>query len=72
LPLPAIPQASDDLMTKAPQAEQAAACRALARRARRLAGTLVVDRDRDDLIGYANELEAQAEELEAARPLTDD
>ena len=45
-------------------AEQAAACRTLAERALRLAGTLVDGPDRDELLRYAKELEAQASSLE--------
>lgn len=57
-------------MTKAPHVEQTAASRDLAKRARRLAGTFVDGPDRDRLLVYANELETQAAELEAARPVT--
>ena len=44
--------------------KQAAQCRDLAKRARRLAGTLVDSPDMDELLGYAQELEAQAGSLE--------
>jgi len=48
--------------------EQAAACRASAERARRLAETLVDSPDRNELLGYAKELEAQASSLEKQVP----
>jgi hypothetical protein len=48
--------------------EQAAACRALAERARRLAGTFVDGPDRNDFLDYAKELEAQASSLEKQGP----
>jgi hypothetical protein len=51
--------------------EQAAACRALAKRARHLAGTLVDGPDRKELIGYANELESQASSLERQEKVSD-
>jgi hypothetical protein len=46
--------------------EQAAATRDLARRARRLAQALTLDADRVRLLQYAEELEEQANRLEAA------
>jgi hypothetical protein len=58
-------------MAKASQLpEQAAACRDLARRARRLAGTFLNDQDRERLLQYAEEMEQRAGELEqqAAQP----
>jgi hypothetical protein len=45
-------------------AEQATATRDLARRAKRLAGTLTVPDDVDRLLRYAQELEAQAVDLD--------
>lgn len=57
-------------MTKTSQVEQAMASRDLAKRARRLAGTFMDGPDKDRLLQYASELEAQAAELEAARPVT--
>jgi hypothetical protein len=57
-------------MSKAPQVEQAANARELAKRARRLAGTLMDGPDKDGLLDYANELEAQAAALEAVPPVT--
>ena len=44
--------------------KQAAECRGLAERARRLAGTFLDGPDKDELLGYAEELEAQATSLE--------
>ena len=44
--------------------KQAVECRGLAKRARRLAGTFVDGPDRAELLGYAQELEAQATSLE--------
>ena len=44
--------------------EQAIATRELARRVRRLAGTLTVSADADQLLRYAEELDGQALELE--------
>ena len=44
--------------------KRAAQCRDLAKRARRLAGTLVDGPDMDELLGYTQELEAQASSLE--------
>lgn len=40
--------------------QQAADCRALAERARRLAGTLLDGPDKDELLRYAKELETRA------------
>jgi hypothetical protein len=51
--------------------KQAADCRALAKRARRLAGTFTDGPDRDELLGYANELEAQASSLERQKKALD-
>ena len=45
-------------------AEQASATRDLARRAKRLAGTLVAPEDTDRLLRYAQELEDQAVDLD--------
>ena len=45
-------------------AEQAAASRNLAQRAKRLAGTLIDPEDVDRLLRYADELEAQAVDLD--------
>ena len=45
-------------------AEQASASRDLARRAKRLAGTLIVPEDVDRLLRYAEELETQAVDLD--------
>jgi hypothetical protein len=45
-------------------AKQAAATRDLARRARRLAGTLIEAEDVDRLLRYAEELDAQAVDLD--------
>jgi hypothetical protein len=54
-----------ELMAKAIELlKQAAQCRDLAKRARRLAGTLVDGPDMDELLGYTQELEAQASSLE--------
>lgn len=47
-----------------PMVEQVAAYRALAKRAQLLAGTLVDGPDRDELLRYAEEFEAQATSLE--------
>jgi hypothetical protein len=44
--------------------KEARDCRDLARRARRLAGTLSQPEDQDRLTGYADELERRAAELE--------
>ena len=58
-------------MSKASQLiGQAASCRDLARRAKRLAGTFVDGIERERLLGYAEELEQQAADLEkqAAAP----
>jgi hypothetical protein len=44
--------------------EQAATCRDLARRARRLAGTLLDGPDRDRLLQYVDEMEQRTGELE--------
>jgi hypothetical protein len=52
------------VMAKASQLEQLAACRDLARRARRLAGAFLDDPDRDRLLRYAEEMETRAAELE--------
>ena len=53
-----------------PVSQQAADCRALAERARRLAGTLLDGPDKDELLRYAKELETRASGLEdkGARP----
>ena len=52
-------------MAKASQLpEQAAACRDLARRAKRLAGTFLDGQDRERLLQYAEELEQRAGQLE--------
>jgi hypothetical protein len=44
--------------------KRATECRDLAKRARRLAGTFVDGPDQAELLGYAEELEAQASSLE--------
>jgi hypothetical protein len=46
-------------------AEQAAAWRNTAKRAKRLAGTFIEGADRDRLLWYAAELDAKAAQLEA-------
>ena len=54
-----------ELMAKAIELlKQAAECRGLAKRARRLANTFVDGPDQNELLGYAQELEAQANTLE--------
>ena len=58
-------------MTKASHLmEQAAACRELGKRARRLAGTFVDGPDRDRLLQYAKELDEKAAGRQGWRPKT--